>query len=326
MRPSKRTINRILVTGGLGYLGAHTSIELLMDGYEVTILDNLVNSSKYVANSIEKISGRKPNVIIGDIQDSELLRSILPKIDAVIHFAALKSIPESLKYEGKYYENNVVGTFNLLKECKNHDIKKFVFSSSCTVYGSEINSEVKESDPTKLGNNPYAKSKLICESLVKESGLKYTILRYFNPIGYHESGMMMVMTDAHSTSLQDNLIRSRTDGRVFKIHKSPLGNSSCKRDFIHVMDLATAHLKSIQDVSSQTYNIGTGSPTSVHEIVGEWSRYFNLKVVESEARLGDVESVWSNTDKAVDLLEFKCNRNWRDAIHDLAVTLNNQEK
>lgn len=273
------TTQTILVTGGTGYIGSHTVVQLLNAGHQVVILDNLCNSKREVVNRIERITGKRPEFILGDVRDHEVLRSVFNahKIDAVIHFAGLKAVGESVAEPLKYYDNNVSGSVVLFEEMARAGVKTLVFSSSATVYGDPASVPIREDFP--LGaTNPYGQSKLMVEDILadlykSDPGWSIARLRYFNPVGAHDSGL--IGEDPSGTP--NNLMPFVAQVAVGKRQKLavfgndyPTPDGTGVRDYIHVDDLAAGHLaalNALQKPTLLTVNLGTGRGYSVLEMI-----------------------------------------------------------
>jgi len=307
-------MDKILVTGGTGYIGSHTVVELLDQGYEVIIVDNLSNSEERVLDGIEKITGLRPAFECFDLCNETALETFFKKhadIRAIIHFAAFKSVGESVREPLKYYRNNLVSLMNLLKAMEEHNIRNMVFSSSCTVYGEPDELPVTESAPVKKPESPYGNTKRISEEII-EDFIKAVpewhsiALRYFNPIGAHPSGLI----GEHPIGEPENLvpyvtqtaIGVRKQLRVFgSDYNTPDG--SAIRDYLHVVDLAKAHIVAIerminskQKKSYEVFNLGTGKGVSVFEIINTFEKVTGIKVnyVITERRPGDIEKIWAD--------------------------------
>ena len=318
----------ILVTGGLGYIGSHTCVELIKSGYEVSIIDNLVNSERFILDRIEKISGEKINFYEIDIKDLDKTRSCFKNknFDLVIHFAALKSVNESVKFPDRYYRNNIGSLENILKCIESEDVGGLVFSSSCTVYGQPDTLPVTETSPLKKAESPYAETKQICEKIIKEfatTNKKPSIsLRYFNPVGAHESGLIGELPKG----VPDNLVPFITQTAIGKRDKLKVFGDDYNtkdgtpvRDYIHVVDLAQAHVSAVDRLikdetkdNYEFYNVGTGTGYSVLEVIKSFERINKIKLSYEIVgrREGDIESIYSDNKLSSKTL------NWR-AIRDL---------
>lgn len=315
----------ILVTGGAGYIGSHTVVQLLDAGHQVVILDNLCNSKREVINRIEKITARRPEFILGDIRDRATLRGLFSahKIDAVIHFAGLKAVGESVAEPLKYYDNNVSGSVVLFEEMARADVKTLVFSSSATVYGDPASVPIREDFP--LGaTNPYSQSKLMVEDILADlykSDPTWSIarLRYFNPVGAHVSGMI----GEDPSGIPNNLMPFVAQVAVGKREKLavfgndyPTPDGTGVRNYIHVNDLAAGHLAALkalnQSADTLTVNLGTGRPYSVLEMVNAFAAASGKPVPYEIAlrRAGDLPEYYAEPSLAKQLLGW-------EAEHDI---------
>ncbi len=309
-------MNYILVTGGLGFIGSHTVVELLLNNYNIIIIDNLINSSIDVIKKIKDITNKNFLFFNIDIRDTLRLENLFVgyKINLVIHFASLKSVNESIKNPLQYYDCNVNGTINLLNIMKIHKCYKIIFSSSATVYGNNIY-PVNENSPTGNGiTNPYGKTKFIIEQILQDlynsnNNWSITILRYFNPVGAHPSGLLGENPNDTPNNLFPYLLK-------VSIGKIPLLNiygndydtpdGTCIRDFIHVVDLAKGHVKALEyifnseDTKINIYNLGTGKGTSVKELVETFEKVNNVKLSYNytNKRDGDLPCVYADIEKA----------------------------
>ncbi len=315
----------IVVTGGTGYIGSHTTVELLEAGYDVLIIDNLANSRIEVLDGIEKIAGRRPFFEELDICNKAGVLDCFeryPGIKAIIHFAAHKAVPESVAKPLMYYENNLVSLINLLQAMKEHRIKHFVFSSSCTVYGQPDKLPVTEKSPIKIASSPYGNTKQISEEIINDTilagdGLDAICLRYFNPVGAHTSAEIGELPLGVPQNLvpfiTQTAIGIREELSVFgDDYNTPDG--SAVRDYINVVDLSRAHVVSINRLLSgknkrdlEIFNLGTGTGLSVFEVIKAFVEAtgveFKYKVVDR--RDGDIEQVYADTTLANDELGWK---------------------
>jgi UDP-glucose 4-epimerase len=319
---------KILVTGGTGYIGSHTVVELQQNNFDVVIADNLINSEKSVLNSIEKITGIRPAFEETDLSNAQQTATLFDAhsdIDAVIHFAALKAVGDSVNRPLEYYRNNLSSLINILTEMKKHGIWNFVFSSSCTVYGQADILPVKESTPRKDAESPYGNTKKIAEDIledsVKSGKLKCIALRYFNPIGAHPSAMIGELP----IGVPDNLIPYVTQTAIGIREKLRVFGNDYNtkdgtpiRDYIHVVDLAGAHvialkrmLENKQKSSWEIFNLGTGNGFSVLEVIQSFEKVSGLKLNYeiTGRRAGDIEKVWADTSYANEELGWKAERN-----------------
>ena len=328
-------MRKVLVTGGTGYIGSHTVVELQNSGYEPVIVDNLCNSSASIIDNIEKITGKKPAFEKVDCCDYESLDKVFAKygdIEAIIHFAAYKAVGESCAKPLEYYENNLMSLINLLKLMPKYGVKGIVFSSSCTVYGQPDIVPVNEQSPIKPANCPYGNTKQISEEIIRDtitsgSPIKSILLRYFNPIGAHPTSLIGELPNGVPLNLVPYITQTAIGIReklsVFgDDYNTPDG--SCIRDYIDVVDLAKAHVLAISrmlDKDSEkveVFNLGTGNGVSVLELVKEFEKStgvtLNYQIVDR--RPGDVEQVYADCKKANKILGWK-------ATTPLDETLNN---
>jgi UDP-glucose 4-epimerase len=321
-------MKNILVTGGLGYIGSHTVVELIANGYQPVIIDNLGNTNKDVLERIEKITGTKTPFYEEDVRNTEALQQILRKhnIDGVIHFAAYKAVGESVQEPLKYYHNNIGGLISLVTAMKNTDVTNIVFSSSCTVYGEPDSSPVNEASPVKKANSPYGNTKQIGEEILYDCKFLHTIaLRYFNPIGAHPSALIGELP----LGVPNNLVPFITQTAIgLRKQLTVFGDDyntkdgTCIRDYIHVVDLAKAHVKALDYIDAQPdlhfdiFNIGTGNGLTVLEIIKAFETVNQVKLnyIIGERRAGDVEKVWANTDKATNELHWHAELGLEDMV------------
>jgi UDP-glucose 4-epimerase len=316
---------KILVTGGTGYIGSHTTVELIEEGFEPIIVDNLYNSEAIVVDRIQKITGVKPHLEVFDLCDQEKLDRFIQKnndISAVIHFAAYKAVGESVNKPLEYYRNNLLSLINLLDVMKRHGIPSLVFSSSCTVYGQPEKLPVTEDAPLQPATSPYGNTKQIGESIIRDTtvsdkNLKAISLRYFNPIGAHPSALIGELPRGVPENLVPFLTQTgygiREELKVFgDDYNTPDG--SCIRDYLHVVDLAKAHViaikRLIEDKSKTNYevfNLGTGKGVSVLEAIKSFERVSGIKLKYKIVgrRAGDIEKIWANPSYANKELGWK---------------------
>ena len=324
----------ILVTGGTGFIGSHTAVELIEAGYEVVIIDNLANSSIETLDGIEKITGIRPAFEEFDLCEEEKLGDFFknyPGLKAIIHFAAYKAVGESVENPLMYYKNNLLSLINLLHFMDKHDVANMVFSSSCTVYGQPEKLPVTESSPTLPAESPYGNTKQISEEIIRDTmaarpGLNSISLRYFNPIGAHPSGIIGELP----IGVPSNLVPFITQTAA-GIHKELLvfGNDyntpdgSAIRDFINVNDLALAHVASIKRLlgrrnksNYEFFNLGTGKGTSVLEMIRTFEKVTGLKINFRivDRREGDIEKVWADTTYANEELGWKSTSSLEDTL------------
>lgn len=328
---------KILLTGGTGFIGSHTAIELIKLGYEVEIMDNLFNSKITVLDKIEKISGVKPKFYKVDLLDKEGMDNVFSEgqYDLVIHFAGLKAVGESVEKPLKYYENNVCGTINLLECMKKHGVKKIIFSSSATVYGDQGVAELTEDMQTGVGiTNPYGETKHIIEEILKdvaeaEPEFEVTILRYFNPVGSHPSGLIGEDPNDIPNNLMPIIMKVSTGEieklRIFGDDYDTVDGTGV-RDYIHVVDLAKGNVAAVNKMKPgvSIYNLGTGKGTSVLEMVAAFEKASGKKLPYEivERRAGDLAEVYANPDKAKKDLGWMAELTIEDAMNDTINYLN----
>lgn len=326
-------MQKVLVTGGLGYIGSHTVVELQNAGFEVVIIDNLSNSSMEVLDGIIEITGKIPLFEKIDLRQKSEVIQFFEKhqdISGIIHFAASKAVGESVENPLLYYENNLSTLIYLLQACNNYTIENFIFSSSCTVYGEPDKLPIDESAPVKKATSPYGNTKQISEEILndscKVSNLKSIALRYFNPIGAHDSSKIGELPLGIPQNLVPFITQTAAGLRdqlsVFG-DDYPTKDGSCIRDYIHVVDLAKAHvvalerlLKNRNSNQFETFNIGTGKGSSVLEVVNAFEKItqqkLNYKIVDR--RVGDVISVYADTKKANEVLGWKAENSMEDSL------------
>ncbi|MDD4532191.1 MAG: UDP-glucose 4-epimerase GalE [Bacilli bacterium] len=325
-------IKKVLVTGGMGYIGSHTVISLVEKGYTPIIIDNLSNSSVKVLTRLEKITGSKIKFYQGDCtkeNDIELPFSE-NKIDAVIHFAALKAVGESVQKPLEYYKNNLLSTLNVLSAMTKHHVKNFIFSSSATVYGVPKHVPLVETDPVGSATNPYGETKIMIERILHDYAhihpeANIGILRYFNPIGAHKSGLI----GESPNGVPNNLMPYLTQVAVGKLKKLkiygndyPTIDGTGVRDYVHVVDLAEGHVLTLKKLATDCglviYNLGTGKGTSVLELVAAYEKASNIKIPYEIVgrREGDVASNYASTEKAKKELGFQAKYTIEDACRD----------
>ena len=322
---------KILVTGCCGYIGSHTCVELLNNGYEVIGLDNFSNSKKDVLDKIKIIIGKEIKFYEGNMLNSDILRRIFSenKIDAVIDFAAYKAVGESVKKPVEYYINNVSSVLNLLNIMKEYNVKSLIFSSSATVYGTPEVVPIKETAKTGNTTNPYGTSKLFVEQILKDvykadNTMNICILRYFNPIGAHESGLIGEDPNGIPANLMPYICKVAT-GKLECL--SVFGNDydtkdgTGVRDYIHVVDLARGHIKALEKLNKEKeglfiYNLGTGIGYSVLDLINTFERVNNIKINYKivDRRPGDIAECYTDTIKAKEELGFTCKYNLDDMV------------
>lgn len=322
---------QVLVTGGMGYIGSHTVVELLENNYEVIIIDNLVNSKIDVLDKIEKITGKRPDFYPYDLCDKELLKKVFMqhKIEAVIHFAGLKAVGESVQKPLLYYHNNLISTLNLLEVMKEFDCKKLVFSSSATVYGSPKELPIKE-DFSLSTTNPYGSTKLFIEYMLKDlyqsdPTWSIAILRYFNPIGAHPSYLLGENPNGIPNNLMPYIVKvasKELDHLNIFGSDYPTKDGTGVRDYIHVVDLAKGHIKALEKVLSTNkvdcYNLGTGISYSVLEMVELFKKVNQVDVPYQivERRAGDIAECYADPTYAQKELGFTAEKTLEDMVRD----------
>lgn len=324
----------ILVTGGTGFIGSHTVVELQQSGHEVLIIDDLSNSRIEVLDAITEITGLRPAFEQVDITDREALKSVFikyeGKIAGVIHFAAKKAVGESVEKPLLYYRVNVGGTVNLLECMAAHDIQNIVFSSSCTVYGQPDVIPVDETAPRKEAESPYGNTKAICEDVLRDasvsSALKVVALRYFNPIGAHESALIGELPLGTPNNLVPYITQTGIGKREqLTVHGNdyPTPDGTCIRDYIHVVDLAKAHLSALnrifdrnQKAFFEVFNIGTGEGSSVMEVIHAFEKVsgkaLNYRI--GPRRSGDITQVFAETSLSNNELGWRAELGLEDAL------------
>jgi UDP-glucose 4-epimerase len=334
------TTMNVLVTGGAGYIGSHTCIELLNNNYGIIVMDNYSNSSPEALRAVEKITGKTFPIYECDMLDYEGFEKIFQenKIDAVIHFAGLKAVGESVGKPLEYYHNNLTGTINLLRLMKAYGVKKLVFSSSATVYGMNNTVPFQEDMPLST-TNPYGTTKLMIETILKdlcfaEKDWKVALLRYFNPIGAHQSGLI----GENPNGIPNNLMPYIMKVAIGKLpclsvygNDYPTPDGTGVRDYIHVCDLATGHLKALEKLDSiagaQAYNLGTGKGSSVLDVVHAFERASGTKVNYQFAprRPGDIAECYADVSKAKRELGWEAKLNLDEMCRDSWNFIKNQK-
>jgi len=324
----------ILVTGGAGYIGSHTVVELLVNGFDLLILDNLSNGSPKVIGRIEQITGKRPNLVVGDVRDSCLLKQLFLEypIDSVIHFAGLKAVGESVAHPMRYYENNVVGSLALFQAMIEAGIHRLVFSSSATVYGDPLSVPIREGFPLQA-TNPYGRSKLIIEDMLRDifhadPRWRIALLRYFNPVGAHSSGLIGEDPQGIPSNLMPYVsqvaVGRRPELSIFG-GDYPTHDGTGVRDYIHVVDLARGHLAALNALDrlagAVPINLGTGRGYSVLDVLGAFERASGKKVPYQivERRPGDVATCYADPSVAKEVLGWSaemdmatmCEDSWR---------------
>lgn len=324
--------NKILITGGAGYIGSHATLAVLDAGYDVIVLDNLSNSSKESIRRVGILSGKSPEFIQGDIRDRALLDKLFAsrQISAVLHFAGLKSVEESVRKPLDYYENNVSGSVTLCQAMARAGVFRLVFSSSATVYGEPTQMPISENLPTGVPTNPYGRSKLIVEELLQdlaksEPRWSIALLRYFNPVGAHHSGMI----GEDPNGLPNNLLPYVSQVAIGKLKQLsvfgadyPTQDGTGVRDYIHVQDLAEGHLSALRTIVQKNgvniWNLGTGVGYSVLEMIRAFERASGRAVPYQvvERRPGDIAESWADPTKAAYELDWKATRGLSEMMAD----------
>lgn len=324
---------KILVTGGLGFIGSHTVVELQNEGFEVVALDNLSNSSVNVLEGIERITGKKPWFENIDLRDKIAVQEFFKKhdtISGVIHFAASKAVGESVENPLLYYENNINTLVYLLQELQQKREASFIFSSSCTVYGQAEIMPITENAPVQQAMSPYGNTKQIGEEIIsdvaKVSNINAVLLRYFNPIGAHPSAEIGELPIGVPQNLVPFITQTgiglRTELSVYG-NDYPTPDGTCIRDYIHVVDLAKAHVVALQRLLAkknqdkiETFNLGTGTGSSVLEVIAAFEKVSHQKLPYKIVgrREGDIISAYANTDKANNILGWKAKSTLEEAL------------
>lgn len=327
---------KILITGGAGYIGSHTVVELVSAGYEPILVDDFSNSSKSVLDNIAKIVGRTVTLYEGDCSNEEFLYGVFHKekdLFGVIHFAAFKAVGESVREPLKYYSNNVGSLLTIVKLMKKFDVKNLVFSSSCTVYGQPDRLPVTEQTPVKRAESPYGNTKQIGEEILydeihSKTALKAVVLRYFNPIGAHPSSLIGELPRGVPNNLVPFITQTaaglRDELTVFGDDYNT-SDGSCVRDYIHVVDLAKAHLKAFEWAEAQgkdslyeVFNCGTGTGNTVLEVIEKFQQVSGEKLNYriGPRRPGDVEAVYADVSKANEKMNWRTELTLDQALND----------
>lgn len=322
----------ILITGGAGYIGSHTCLELLNAGYDVVVVDNLCNSHEISLHRVESLTGKQPAFYSVDIRDTDALRTVFSEhsIEAVIHFAGLKAVGESTRIPLVYFDNNVSGTVKLLEVMEEFDVRHLVFSSSATVYGDPHEVPIKEDFPVGKVTNPYGRSKFMVEEILQDTAASdqrwnFSILRYFNPVGAHESGMI----GEDPSGIPNNLMPYIAQVAVGKLEQLnvfgndyPTHDGSGVRDYIHVVDLALGHLAALKthwiDHGVHIYNLGTGKGSSVLDMLHAFEKACDkpLPYQIQPRRPGDIAQCYADPAYAEEKLGWKATRTVEDMTRD----------
>ena len=334
-------MKKILVTGGAGYIGSHTVVELIKNSYEPIIIDNLSNSSENNINGIEKITNSKIrwyNINCINLSEMDKVFKKEKNIAAVMHFAAYKSVEESIINPEKYFNNNITALEVVLSCMEKNNIKNIIFSSSCTVYGSAENIPVNEQTPLKKAESPYGETKQIGEKLVLQEKINSIILRYFNPVGTHHSNLIGDYSKDKPSNLVPILAENAIGKRkTFKVYGNNYNtkDGTCIRDYIHVVDLAKSHVAAINYLlkkpAKYIFNIGTGIGRSVLEIINDFEKVNNIKLNYSfgKRRQGDIEQIFTKTNLAKKILKWEAKENLEEALkseYDWQINKNNEKK
>ena len=324
-------MSKILVTGGAGYIGSHTCLELLNDNYDIVVLDNLSNSSEESLRRVQEITGKSLTFVNGDIRDRNLLNQLFSEHDfeAVIHFAGLKAVGESCEIPLDYYDNNVYGTVVLCEAMKAANVKRIVFSSSATVYGDPASLPIMEDFPLSA-TNPYGRSKLMVEDILRDLYLSdndwsIALLRYFNPVGAHPSGMI----GEDPNDIPNNLMPYVSQVAIGKLEKLrvfgndyPTHDGTGVRDYIHVVDLSIGHVRAIEKLrttkGATAWNLGVGKGYSVLDMVAAFEKASGKAVpyAITDRRAGDIAACYANPDKALNELGWKAEKVLEDMVSD----------
>lgn len=323
---------KILVTGGTGYIGSHTVIELLNEGHEVVIVDNLYNSKKDVIDKIKKITNKDVYFYEGDVCNKSLLENIFHnhKIDAVIHFAGYKAVGESVEKPLLYYQNNILSTLALCETMQKYNVKNIVFSSSATVYGNPQSLPIKENSLVTHATNPYGETKIMIERIlndiyISDSSWNIAILRYFNPIGAHKSGLIGENPNDIPNNLMPYIVKvANKELKELSIFGNDYDtiDGTGVRDYIHVVDLAKAHIKAMEWIIKKNgidvFNIGTGNGYSVLELVEAFKKYNNVDVPYKikGRRAGDIASCYADVAHAKEILHWESSLGIEDMVKD----------
>ncbi|PID52494.1 MAG: UDP-glucose 4-epimerase GalE [Candidatus Moraniibacteriota bacterium] len=326
---------KILVTGGAGFIGSHTTVALITAGHEAVIVDNFSNSYPWIVDRIKEITGTIPPLYKGDCTNGQFIANVCekePDIDGVIHFAAYKAVGESIEKPISYYRNNLSSLLTLLEKMQEYDIKNIVFSSSATVYGEPDTNPLTENSPRKDATCPYGTTKLIAEDVLRDvvkSGayISAVPLRYFNPIGAHDSHRIGELPQ----DVPNNLVPYITQTAAGMREKLTIfgddydtKDGTCIRDFIHIMDLADAHVKTLEYLTEQNapffdvFNVGTGKGTSIKELIDTFEEVNDIKLPYEigPRRDGDISACWADTAKIHDIIGWQSHKTIADAMYD----------
>ena len=325
--------NKILVTGGLGYIGSHTTVELINQGFQVTIVDNLSNSEIFILDRIEKITGTRPKFYEFDLTERKKTENCFNEnnFDGVIHFAALKSVSESIKKPLEYYNNNIKSLENILESMKIHSVRNIVFSSSCTVYGQPEELPVDERAPFKKAESPYTETKQISEKIIEKltnsnNNISAISLRYFNPVGAHSSALLGELPKGIPNNLVPFITQTAAgirDRLVVFGDNYDTHDGTAVRDYIHIEDLSEAHIAALERIlyfknenPYEYYNVGTGKGYSVMDVISSFEKVNNIKLnyVFSERREGDIEKIFSDNKLSKKTLNWSSKKSLDDMM------------
>ena len=327
-------MKKVLVTGGTGYIGSHTVVELLKEGKEVVIVDNFSNSKKDVVERIKKITGKDVTLYNIDYLDRKQLEKVFEEneIDSVINFAGYKAVGESVKEPLKYYHNNVSGAIVLLETMQKYNVKKFVFSSSATIYGEQDDVKYVETMKRGQASSPYGTTKIMIEKILEDiyaadNSWDIAILRYFNPVGAHESGLIGEDPQGIPNNLMPFIMKVANKEidhlNIFGNNYSETKDGTCARDFLHVVDLAVGHIKALEKLDKENsgifvYNLGTGNPYTVQEMVDTFIKVNNVEVPYQYAdrREGDLPIFYADSNKAKEELNWVAEKTLDDMCKD----------
>lgn len=326
-------MKKIIVTGGAGFIGSHTVVELINEGYTPVIVDNFSNTDERILDGLQKIIGIVPTLYKVDCGDKALMSEIFmrEKPEAIIHFAAYKAVGESVEQPLKYYRNNISSLLTVLELMSEFDVKTIVFSSSCTIYGQPDALPVDENTPEKTTSSPYGYTKQVGERILKDFAVAYpktniALLRYFNPIGAHHTGFIGELPNGIPNNLVPYITQTAAGIREqLVVHGNDYNtpDGSCIRDFIHVKDLAVAHVRSLdwllkKDGICEAFNLGQGKGNTVLEVIKTFEKVNNLKLnyTIGPRRTGDVEKIYADASKAEKILNWKTELSLEDALRD----------
>ena len=319
---------KIIVTGGAGYIGSHTVVELIASGYEPIVLDNFSNTDVRNIDGINKITAKNIKFYNIDCTDSRAVKSIFEKekdILGLIHFAAFKSVEESVRLPEKYFKNNIESIEVVVDQMQNNNVNNIIFSSSCTVYGKPEKLPVSESSPFRSAESPYAETKQKCEDILNRSSLKSVSLRYFNPIGSHSSGLIGDFSadkPANLVPIICEVANGKREKLVVNGNDYKTIDGTCVRDYIHVVDLAKSHIAALnyllKNKKKDVFNVGTGKGLSVLEIIKAFERANNIKLnyFIGPRRDGDIDEIYSDNQKVVNELNWQAKISTEKAMID----------